>query len=243
LRDPIPQAKLRQMHGFTFTKVERRAKYLLFTLQKSGKELGFLSHLGMTGTWRVETNTKNLQEHDHVLIHLSDGRVLVYRDPRRFGILDTWSPQVTSHPRLDHLGLEPLSNDWTGEHLWKMSRGRTQSVKAFLMDQKTVVGVGNIYAAEALFKAGIRPTRPARRLTLAEAERLVDAAKTVLQQAIAAGGSTLQDFYSFGGAKGGFQDLHFVYDRAGLECRVCRGVIRQKVLGGRSSFWCARCQS
>lgn len=241
IRFPIPKNFAKALEGQTITGVKRRAKYLLIETPK----VALLSHLGMTGSWRIETPaTLKRGPHDHCFIELSDGRQLVFRDPRRFGVLDLVQPGAEeTHLRLKALGPEPLDKEtFTSEYLYETSRKRKTAIKVFIMDQRVVVGVGNIYASEALFRAGVRPQRLAGKITKHEAERIVEAIRTVLREAIAAGGSSIRDYTNASGDEGAFQLNHFVYERAGEPCRVCKTPIRSKVLGGRSTYWCPNCQ-
>ncbi len=239
IRFPIPKNFARDLEGQTITGVKRRAKYLLIETPK----VALLSHLGMTGSWRVEREPE-IGPHDHCLIELSDGRLLIFRDPRRFGVLDLVEPgSEETHLRLKALGPEPLDRaKFTAEYLYKYSRKRKTAIKVFIMDQRVVVGVGNIYASEALFRAKIRPQKLAGKLTKHEAQRLVEATQEILAEAINAGGSSIRDYKNAGGEEGSFQDRHLVYERAGEPCRVCQTPIRSKVLGGRSTYWCPHCQ-
>lgn len=246
IRFPIPKSLPSRLAGESIVSVRRRAKYLLIDTPK----VSLLSHLGMTGSWRVE-NTCGFRKgardpHDHCDIELVDGRCLVFRDPRRFGMIDLVEKGAEqTHPRLKSLGVEPLDDRlFTPEYLFQASRRRKIAVKVFLMDQKIVVGVGNIYASEVLFRAGVRPTRAAGKITREEATKIVDEIRVVLKEAIRAGGSSIRDFHQVGGADeiGKFQNAHQVYNRAGRECHRCGATIRSRMLGGRSTFWCASCQ-
>jgi len=238
LRAPIPPDLPRRLRGQPILGIRRRAKYLLWDTPAAI----LLCHLGMTGTWRVAAPGDD-RDHDHCLLELTDGRRLVYRDPRRFGCLDLVSPGAeTAHPRLRDLGPEPLAVDFTAAYLHAATRGRRAPIKTLIMDQAIVVGVGNIYAAEALFRAGIRPGAAAGRISLAACTRLVAAIRTVLEAAIAAGGSTISDFRQAGGDAGYFQHDFRVYGRAGQACVQCATILRESTLGGRTSVWCATCQ-
>ncbi|MBA3697540.1 MAG: bifunctional DNA-formamidopyrimidine glycosylase/DNA-(apurinic or apyrimidinic site) lyase [Planctomycetes bacterium] len=239
LRAPIPRELPQTLRGATITGIRRRAKYLLFDTTQGI----LLSHLGMTGTWRLAPPGDE-RSHDHCYLHLADGRRLAFRDPRRFGLLDLVQPgSEASHPRLKDLGPEPLDETgFTVDHLLASCRGRRQALKPVIMDQQVVVGVGNIYAQEALFRAGIRPTRAAGRMKRAEAIVLVGHIRTVLAEAIAAGGSTISDFRQAGGDGGYFQHHFQVYDRAGQPCAVCGTCLTGAVVGGRGTTWCRRCQ-
>lgn len=239
LRAPIPRQLVSTLRGAAIVGVRRRAKYLLFDTSRGI----LLSHLGMTGTWRLAP-AGDERLHDHCYVHLMDGRRLAFRDPRRFGLLDLVATGgEATHPRLMELGPEPLDHlAFTVDHLLACCRRRKQALKPVIMDQQVVVGVGNIYAQEALFRAGIRPTRPAGRLTRAEATALVGHIRTVLAEAIAAGGSTISDFRQAGGDGGYFQHNFQVYDRARQPCPVCTTPLSGAVVGGRGTTWCRRCQ-
>jgi formamidopyrimidine-DNA glycosylase len=237
LRWPIPREIADELPGQRIDAVTRRAKYLLVEAQTGSA----LLHLGMSGSLRVLPATMPHGAHDHVDLALDSGRVLRFNDPRRFGCL-LWQPAGSVHPLLAGLGPEPLSDAFGGDHLWRLSRGRSAPVKAFLMDQAIVVGVGNIYAAEALFRAGIDPRRAAGRISRARYAAIADAAKAILAHAIARGGTTLRDFISPDGAPGYFEQELFVYGRAGAPCKVCRTPLRAGLFGQRATVWCPRCQ-
>jgi formamidopyrimidine-DNA glycosylase len=237
LRWPIPPVLRRKLPGQEIENVERRAKYLLVHTRAGSA----LLHLGMSGSLRVLPADVPAAAHDHFDWRLDSGRILRYTDPRRFGCL-LWQLPGKIHPLLADLGPEPLSADLDGAHLWKMSHGRSAPVKAFLMDQKIVVGVGNIYAAEALFAAGIHPRRAAGSVSLARYARVAEEIKRILARAITRGGTTLRDFISPDGVPGYFEQELFVYGREGELCKVCRTPIRTVVLGQRSTFYCPRCQ-
>jgi formamidopyrimidine-DNA glycosylase len=237
LRWPIPAIVSRELPGRKIESVERRAKYLLVNTAAGSA----LLHLGMSGSLRVLPGETPAGAHDHFDWRLDSGRILRFTDPRRFGCL-LWQKPGTIHPLLKNLGPEPLGGDFDGRHLWNLSRGRSASVKAFLMDQKMVVGVGNIYAAEALFAAGIHPLRAAGSISLARYERLALEVKRILAYAIERGGTTLRDFLSPDGTPGYFEQELFVYGRAGEPCRVCATPVRNVVVGQRSTFYCTRCQ-
>jgi len=239
LRAPIPPRLPARLRGQPITTVRRRAKYLLFDTPA----VSLLCHLGMTGTWRLAP-VGDERTHDHCYLHLADGRRLAFRDPRRFGLLDLVEPGAeASHPALAGLGPEPLdAAAFTTRHLARRCAGRRTAIKPVIMDQAVVVGVGNIYAAEALHRAGIRPTLAAGRVSGLRLAALVDAIRTVLGEAIAAGGSTISDFRQAGGGSGYFQTAFRVYGRAGKPCLACGAILRGRVLGGRATVWCPRCQ-
>lgn len=237
LRWPIPAAIRRKLPGQVIDAVERRAKYLL--LHTAGGSA--LLHLGMSGSLRVLDAAVPVRAHDHYDFLLDSGRVLRFTDPRRFGCL-LWQPRGRVHPLLAGLGPEPLSAAFDGDHLWRVSRGRRAAVKLLLMDQAVVVGVGNIYASEALFHAGIHPARAAGRVSRERCAVLAAAVKRILAHAIERGGTTLRDFIAPDGMPGYFEQELAVYGRAGQACRTCGTPIRSAVLGQRSTFWCSRCQ-
>ena len=238
LRWPIPRNLEDEFVGQTITSLTRRAKYLLFATARGTAML----HLGMSGSLRIIDPDEPAGKHDHVDIRLDNGKALRFRDPRRFGSL-LWAKDPNAHPLLRHLGPEPLTDDLCGDHLWRAARGRRVAVKPFIMNAEVVVGVGNIYASEALFLAGIHPKRQASRISKERMQRLSDAIKAVLQRAIRAGGTTLRDFHGGGGEPGYFQQKLNVYGRDDEPCRQCGAPITVVVLGQRSTFYCKRCQS
>jgi formamidopyrimidine-DNA glycosylase len=242
LRWPIPAAISELLPGQRIDAVERRAKYLLLHT-----ELGSaLLHLGMSGMLRVLPPDAPVGKHDHVDITLERtatqaDRILRFTDPRRFGCL-LWQAPGEIHPLLANLGPEPLTGAFDGDLLWHLSRSRTAAVKLFLMDNAVVVGVGNIYASEALFAAGIDPRRAAGSVSRVRYARLAAEVKRILAWAIERGGTTLRDFLNPDGAPGYFFRELNVYGRAGEPCHVCGTPIRQVMLGQRSTFWCPHCQ-
>jgi formamidopyrimidine-DNA glycosylase len=239
LRWPVPADLDARTRGATIERIDRRSKYLLFRLGATT----LIVHLGMTGTLRVFApgTAPSPAKHDHVDIVLDDGTLLRFRDPRRFGAM-LFARDDLSHPLLDALGPEPFDVAFDADHLWRATRNRRAPVKLVLMDNHVVCGVGNIYANEALFRAGIRPSVRANRLSKPRLARLVDAVRDVLTAAIAKGGSTLRDYVGSDGSAGYFQLEYFVYGRTGDACRVCGTSIRESRLGARSSFYCPRCQ-
>lgn len=239
LRWPVPTALARRTAGRTVETLARRGKYLIATLD-SGDRL--ILHLGMSGRLLVLDAAQPLRKHDHVDFVLEGGRLIRFNDPRRFGALLLWERDAPTHALLAGMGPEPFSDEFDGDYLFTRSRGRAAPVKNFVMDGRIVVGAGNIYAAESLFRAGIRPTRAAGRLTRAECARLAETIRTVLAGAVERGGTTLRDFFGADGAAGYFQQELFVYGREGEPCRVCGTPIRHLVLGQRASCYCPRCQ-
>ncbi|CAB3788382.1 bifunctional DNA-formamidopyrimidine glycosylase/DNA-(apurinic or apyrimidinic site) lyase [Pararobbsia alpina] len=243
LRWPIPSGLDAMLAGRRVERVERRGKYLLIEV-----DTGWLIvHLGMTGTLRILPRSAletRPEKHDHVDIVFGEC-VLRLRDPRRFGAV-LWHPReagdVARHPLLLPLGVEPFSPEFTTQLLFDRTRGRSMSIKQALLAGDIVVGVGNIYASECLFRAGIHPARAAGRISKARYEKLAEAIRDTLAEAITKGGSTLRDFVGSDGARGYFQLDYFVYDRAGEPCRVCGTPIRQIVQGQRSTFYCIQCQ-
>ena len=242
LRWPIPAEVATLLPGQVIDAVERRAKYLLLHTQAGSA----LLHLGMSGMLRVLPVDAPVGKHDHADIAIEPTaslgpRVLRFTDPRRFGSL-LWQPPGEIHPLLASLGPEPLTEAFHGDLLWHLSRGRKAAVKLFLMDNANVVGVGNIYASEALFAAGIDPRRAAGKVSRARYAGLAQEVKRILAWAIERGGTTLRDFLSPDGAPGYFFRELNVYGRTGEPCRVCGTPIRQITLGQRSTFWCQVCQ-
>jgi formamidopyrimidine-DNA glycosylase len=238
LRWPVPADLADCVVGRTIDRIDRRSKYLLFRV--GGDTL--VVHLGMTGSLRTFGEAPERRPHDHVDLRFDDGTTLRYHDPRRFGAMLWVEGDAASHPLLRDLGPEPLEPDFDGNYLWRATRGRRAAVKLALMDNHLVVGVGNIYANEALYRAGIRPGVAAHRLTRERAGRLVVAVRNVLADALAKGGSTLRDYVDSRGEPGYFQLDYFVYDRAGLPCRVCAAAVRRTRHGQRATFYCPGCQ-
>lgn len=238
LRQPLDFDLCRLLPGQGITKVERRAKYLLLHTDRGG----LLVHLGMTGVLRVVPAETIAQKHDHIDLILTNGQCLRFTDPRRFGQFVYSTTELSDHALLRHLGPEPLTDDFHGELLYRLSRKRSQAVKIFLMDQRVVVGVGNIYANEALFQAGIDPARGADRISLTRYGKLVAMVKGVLAAAIAAGGSTISDFRNSDGRPGYFTQQLLVYGRDQQPCLYCGRDIQSRRIGQRSTFFCRNCQ-
>lgn len=237
LRQPVPGDLAERIAGRRLDAVERRAKYLLLRFGVGS----VIVHLGMSGSLRVVDAAATFGTHDHVDLLFGD-TALRLRDPRRFGLVLWHEGAPEHHPLLARLGIEPLSERFDGEWLYMALRGVRAPVKLAIMDAQRVVGVGNIYASESLFRARIHPLTPAGELSRPRCVRLAQSIRETLTDAIAAGGSTLRDFVGGDGRAGYFQQQYFVYGRDGEPCRVCGGAVRKAVLGQRSTFWCARCQ-
>jgi formamidopyrimidine-DNA glycosylase len=238
LRWRVPRGLPARIRGARIRAVGRRAKYLLV---ETGAGTLIL-HLGMSGSLRILDAASPPLAHDHFDLVLDSGRCLRFNDPRRFGCLLFTQGPPARHRLLAGLAVEPLSGDFTGEALWRRARGRRTSIKAFVMDARIVAGVGNIYASEALFRAGIRPTLAAGRVSRARMEALVAAIRAVLTDAIGAGGTTLRDYVDASGMPGYFRQRLFVYERDGKPCRRCGTTIRKLTQGARSTYCCPRCQ-
>jgi formamidopyrimidine-DNA glycosylase len=238
LRWRIPRDLPRKVAGQRIVRVGRRAKYLLLGLE-SGT---LLLHLGMSGNLRVVPATTPRLAHDHFDLVLDSGLALRFNDPRRFGSLLYTSGEPREHPLLERLGPEPFSAAFDADYLYRITRGRRVAIKQLLMNSQLVVGVGNIYASEALFRARLRPGRAARSLTRADAARLVRSVRAVLRQAISKGGTTLRDYLGADGAPGYFRQRLYVYERRGRPCRRCGTPVRAMTQGQRSTYYCPICQ-
>lgn len=221
------------------TSVTRRAKYLIINFDK---DCSLLIHLGMSGTLSYLVGPRHFDRHDHVDFIFTQGSLLRFRDPRRFGAIIYCPGNPLSHPALASLGPEPLTGAFNAEYLFACSRRRTQAIKSFLMEQKIVVGVGNIYASEALYASEIAPFAPVGSISLSQYRCLVDEIRMVLLRAIAAGGTTLRDFASESGKPGYFTQELAVYGRSGQLCHKCGATIQKMKIAGRSSFYCPGCQ-
>ena len=240
LREPVAPRALARLRGATVTGIRRRSKYLLLDTDAG---LTLLVHLGMTGQLWVADHDRPRRPHEHVVIRLDDGRDLRYADIRRFGLMHVVkSDRLDLHPRIKGLGPEPLDGAVSGEGLFRATRGLKKPVKNFLMDTRAIAGVGNIYACETLYRAGINPRRPVRKVGRPGWERLVESLREVLNEAISAGGTTLRDFLNAEGDAGYFAISLRVYDRKGKPCGRCGKAIRRIVQAGRSTFYCPRCQ-
>ena len=237
LRWPVPAGLEKKLTGQAVRRLTRRAKYLLF-----GTDAGTaLMHLGMSGSLRIVDPDEPAGRHDHVDILLGNGKALRFRDPRRFGSF-LWSDGDELHPLLENLGPEPLGDGFDGDYLWRRARGRRLAIKQFIMNAGIVVGVGNIYANEALFEAGIHPARQAQRVSRQRMQGLAAAIRDVLERALAAGGTTLRDFHGGDGEPGYFRQQLNVYERADEPCRRCAKPLHAVVQGQRATYYCTRCQ-
>jgi formamidopyrimidine-DNA glycosylase len=241
LRERVETARLRRnAAGRDVVALRRRSKYLLIDL--SG-ERTVAVHLGMSGRLTLAGGAEPLEPHEHVAFYLQSGRRLRLRDPRRFGlVLALETAKIEADPHFAHLGVEPLEAGFSGETLARAAAGRRGPVKAFLMDARVVVGLGNIYASETLFRAGVHPARSVARISAARWDRIAASTVAVLLQAITQGGTTLNDFADGEGRPGYFQVSLAAYDREGEPCLVCGGPVRRIVQAGRSTYYCPRCQ-
>lgn len=238
LRWPVSPALARQLPGQVIVSVERRAKYLLLRTARNCLVL----HLGMSGSLRIVTGATPAEKHDHLDIVFSNRICLRLRDPRRFGAAIWTGADPQRHPLLANLGPEPLEAEFDGDHLFRRAHGRHVAVKQFIMDSHVVVGVGNIYASEALFLAGIHPLRAAGRISRMRYAELAKAIQQVLRKAIESGGTTLRDFYASDGVPGYFKQQLRVYGREGLGCTACGRSIVVTRQGQRATYYCKRCQ-
>jgi formamidopyrimidine-DNA glycosylase len=252
LRFPFPPRFAARLRGRRVDALERRAKYMLAHLDNG---LVWVTHLGMTGRWSIVGAKRQPGDfyyseppdptHTHVVIDMEEGPRLEFNDPRRFGYMDLIAAsELDAHPFFKGMGPEPIGNEFHLPYLKHAFAGKKTSVKAALLDQRVVAGLGNIYVLEALHRAGIAPTKPAGRISAQRLEKLTHAIRAVLEEAIDAGGSTLSDYAQVDGVQGGFQHRFRVYDREGEPClaKDCGGTIVRAAHGGRSSFWCPRCQ-
>lgn len=226
--------------GRTIQAIDRRGKYLVFTLS-GGHWL--VAHLGMSGRLLIKAGQALPAAHTHIVLTLDRDLALHYQDVRQFGGLALWTEDPYLQAPLAKLGPEPLSDDFTAEGLYQKSRGRKLAVKSFILDQKIIAGVGNIYADEALFRAGLRPRKAAGRLSRKDCQGLHQAIRQVLEEGIAAGGSSIRDYVGADGHTGGYQLTHQVYGRKGHACLVCGRPLKSIIVGGRSSVYCPHCQS
>ncbi|MGX5172782.1 bifunctional DNA-formamidopyrimidine glycosylase/DNA-(apurinic or apyrimidinic site) lyase [Aliikangiella sp. IMCC44653] len=237
LRWPVAADINARMAGLKIAAVKRRGKYILMDCG----HLVLMIHLGMSGSLRVVEQGLEASKHDHLDIHLNTGKVLRYNDPRRFGSV-LINQEGEDHPLLKKLGVEPLSSAFNEDYLYGIAKQRKVAIKVLIMNSQVVVGVGNIYAQEALFRCGILPMRAANRMSKTRIGKLVAEIKLVLSEAIEAGGSTLKDFTSADGKPGYFQHTHQVYGKAGMPCVNCQSKLKQKVIAQRTTVYCSQCQ-
>lgn len=238
LRWPVPEALNQTLTGLSIQSVSRRAKYLLFFTTAGTVIL----HLGMSGSLRIMSSDQAAGKHDHIDFIFNEGTLLRFNDPRRFGAVLWTGEPVEEHPLLKDLGPEPLLPDFNSELLYSLSRNRKIAVKSFIMDSHIVVGVGNIYANEALFMAGIHPARQAGKVSLMRYQKLAECIRVVLRQAIQQGGTTLRDFVNEAGKPGYFQQQLRVYGRSGLSCVSCNQPLTEIRIANRSTVFCGNCQ-
>lgn len=238
LRWPVPADLPALLQGQYIRSLNRRAKYLLVNFDHGT----LILHLGMSGSLRILPHGAPVEKHDHFDLILANGTLMRLRDPRRFGAVLWHTGTITEHALLAHLGPEPFNVEFDSHYLYRSTRNRTAAIKLLIMDSKVVVGVGNIYANEALFRAGIKPQLASHKLSKARCERLVSTIKAVLAEAIEKGGSSLRDFIHSDGSSGYFQQHYFVYGRQNEPCKICGTAIHLLKQGQRSSFYCSRCQ-
>lgn len=239
LRIPIPEHLDILCSQKKITCVDRRAKYILIQLSQGY----LLIHLGMSGHLRINANDSNPEKHDHVILSLTNGLALIFCDPRRFGLFLYLDENPLHHKLLSHLGPEPLSEHFNGDYLFEKTRHKNKAIKSFIMDNNTVVGVGNIYATESLYLAQIHPQMPTKSLSEEACHTLAIHIKKVLKQAIECGGTTLRDFYAFDGKPGYFSQALQVYGRKNQPCFRCQNLIQSVFIAGRNSAFCPQCQS
>jgi formamidopyrimidine-DNA glycosylase len=237
-RIPIPENLPELCVGKTILQVSRRAKYILIQLSKGY----ILIHLGMSGHVRIVSKQSEPKQHDHLFLTLSNGLVMRFCDPRRFGLFLYINSHPYQHPLLAHLGPEPLADEFNGDYLYKSAQNKSKPIKSVIMDNKIVVGVGNIYASESLYLASIHPNTPAKLLSKKDCNTLCLHIKEVLKEAILCGGTTLRDFYAFDGKPGYFSISLKAYARKNLPCLRCEHLIESMIIGGRNSFFCPKCQ-
>lgn len=238
LRWPINPKLDQLLSGQTLLELQRRGKYLILSFQNGS----LLLHLGMSGSLRILKPNEPLEKHDHFELIFNNQKSLRLRDPRRFGAVLWTSAPWQEHKFIKTLGPEPLSIDFTSQYLHQHARNKSIAIKSFIMNSHVVVGVGNIYASESLFQAGIHPTRQAKRISKIRYEKLTSSIKQVLAKAIKEGGTTLKDFSNAEGKPGYFAQQLNVYGRAGKPCLVCEASIKQKVIAQRATYYCPHCQ-
>lgn len=239
IRGPLPQKTIKNIIGHTVVNIERRAKYILIEIA----DYYIISHLGMTGTWRVEESLAYRKDHDHVGIQLHPQKFLIYNDPRRFGVFDLIKKDnLMKDKRFSKLGVEPLTKNFNVSYFLEKSKNKKINVKQFIMDQQIVVGVGNIYASEALFATQISPLKCVQDLKKTEIEQLIYNIQKILKKSLSRGGSSISDYSGVDQSKGSYQNNHKVYGKKGQPCPKCSHPIFMQVISGRSTFWCVKCQ-
>lgn len=238
IRYPLESAWVTLIENRQIITISRRAKLIIMNLDKGC----ILWHLGMTGSLRISQGNEAKRKHDHIEFHLANQRILRFHDPRRFGYMQYYPDTYIAEKQYAHYGPEPLSDRFNADYLWQLSRQKKSSVKNWIMNQEVVVGIGNIYACEALFMANIRPQTACGKISKVRYQRLVDAIKVVLKKAIQQGGTTLKDFENAEAKPGYFQQSLAVYGRDTLPCLICQTEIKSLKLGGRNSFYCPKCQ-
>lgn len=238
LRWPIPPEIATELPGLSIKMLERRAKYLAFYTAKGT----LIIHLGMSGSLQLAAPESSPGKHDHFEIILKSGPTVRLNDPRKFGCVLWTTERLGQHKLFKNLGCEPLEPEFSPTFLYKIIQGKRQGIKQFIMEQKNVVGVGNIYASESLFLAKIHPFLPAKNLTFQQCKTLVKTIKIVLKKAILAGGTSIKDFVSPTGSAGIFADQLFVYGRKGQPCKICRATIQSQTIAQRNTFFCLGCQ-
>lgn len=238
LRWPVQRDIRKTLQSCQIQAVDRRGKYLLLHLTRGS----LIVHLGMSGSLRILTQNMPAKKHDHIDVIFANGCILRFTDPRRFGAFIWTESSLSTHFLLKDLGLEPLSKNFTGSYLQKLARNRKVAIKSFIMNSKVVVGVGNIYANEALFVAGIHPNTPAKNISAADYANLVLAIKAILKKAIRQGGTTLRNFLNSKGKPGYFSQHLAVYGREGLACIRCKTILQANRLGQRTTVFCPCCQ-
>jgi formamidopyrimidine-DNA glycosylase len=238
LRWPVPRGLEQKLAGQAVARLGRRAKYLLLDTAAGTAVI----HLGMSGSMRIVAAHETPEKHDHFDIVTSDNAIVRFNDPRRFGSLLWAGHAPLEHPLLATLGPEPLGEEFTGDYLWQSGQGRKVAIKQHIMNSKIVAGVGNIYASEALFRAGIHPNRAAGRIALPRMNSLAKEIRAVLSDAIRQGGTTLRDYRGGDGKPGYFKQQLLVYERADLPCKLCGQPVKRSVQGQRATYYCSNCQ-
>lgn len=237
LRFPIPQKKLKQLENSEIQKIGRRAKYLLLETESEV----VISHLGMTGSWRVEKQGWEKRKHDHLAFRFNKDQFLVYEDARRFGFVEVCKKSDMAK-RFHGVGVEPLDSDFNESQVTAQFKKLNAPIKNALMNQKLVVGIGNIYASEILFKAKVSPLKKCSKITHESYQKIWFFSREILNEAIAHGGSTVENYKNSFGESGDFQNRHQVYGHAGQKCPICATLIKSKIIAGRNTFWCCTCQ-